>query len=233
MDSCAYGTGSVDNHDPLFHVIRQATRHLYGEPHERTRSPSTPRAGPEVPSDALAALKVSLPAGRDERNLTALANAVTAIEPGLVSDKTLDAVQRLPGRELEEVRMSALHHPLSWAPGDHVAEVGQLRNAGQVRKVLAETEVGLVMHGHLHMHWFDELRSPLNTDWTLRTVAAASMGGHHDDDALGFNEIRVRWEDRDAYVLVRPFARQGGAWRPGDAYEFRPGSPMGRRVSAS
>jgi len=160
--------------------------------------------------------------------LEKLCRAITDFEPGYVSAPTLRKLKSpssWPQQSIAgSVRLAVMHHPLGSAPNDSVGKPSELKNAGHVREALTSAHVSLVLHGHLHMHWADEFRNPFRSDWLLRTLAAPAFGGRHDNDALGFNEVRVRWEGSDPRILQRTVTRQAGAWIPSRAYEFSPGT---------
>jgi hypothetical protein len=153
--------------------------------------------------------------------------AIAELEPGYVSHATLNCLRELvhSRRQADDsvVRLAVLHHPIGSAPRDVASGVSELRNAGQVREVLANAHVAVALHGHLHTHWLEEVRHPLRSDWVLRALSAPALGGAHDG-ALGFNEVRIRWEAGAPRVLTRPMMRQAGAWVPGKGYEFTPGA---------
>jgi hypothetical protein len=178
-------------------------------------------------------LVVTQPQSERDALATKVLRAISEFEPGYVSKATLKALQELTHqrRESDEsiVRLVVLHHPLSSAPRDFVG-ASELRNAGQVREALANAHVALAMHGHFHMHWADEVRNPLRSDWVLRTLGAAAFSGAQETEALGFNEVRIRWEGSQPRVLQRAVTRHAGAWVPGKGHEFTPGAQDGTVV---
>lgn len=242
IDSCAYGSDETERHS-----VGSWLRFLYELVVRSPQASSASKAdGPALrevldqcspreatPSNATElldnarALMLAAQCSNPREFAQGVMRAIGELEPGYVSHATLNCLRELvhSRRQADDsvVRLAVLHHPIGSVPRDLTSGGSELRNAGQVRELLANAHVAAALHGHLHTHWLEEVRHPLRSDWVLRALSAPALGGAHDG-ALGFNEVRVRWEAGAPRVLTRPMMRQAGAWVPGRGYEFTPGA---------
>jgi 3',5'-cyclic AMP phosphodiesterase CpdA len=113
-------------------------------------------------------------------------------------------------------RIVLIHHPPA-SPARRYLR--RLTDAAEFRKVLAEKGAELVLHGHNHcrsLEWLDGRERPIPA---LGAPSASARVPHHDENAAGYNLLRIEGEagawrcelvarERDADGVIREVERQ-------------------------
>ena len=153
---------------------------------------------------------------------------VSRIDPGLVHEADLKRLRQTPWDH--PIKIAVLHHPVSAVPATELARFAGLINAGEVKDTLAHKEFCLVLHGHVHTGWFGKEQWPeRHEDWTLRIVAAPSLGSREVQEHNGYNEIVIARDGMGSKVEYRIAAtrvgREGATWaRRASMGPFSPGT---------
>lgn len=126
-----------------------------------------------------------------------LANSAPPTAPGLATGrlgpgqlKTLRS-ELLAARARGEARVLALHHPVT---EDAVSRRKGLDDARDLRALLAETGVELVLHGHMHKSHWDAVSTPDGPRPVVGGASASHPSAHGDYRPARYNLFDIRQE---------------------------------------
>ena len=92
------------------------------------------------------------------------------------------------------LRIALMHHPRNWI---HPSE-------SQILRGRTQNDYDILLHGHAHDQWVDEIPSPQHV------VIAAGAGTAESSEEFGYNIVELH--PHEARVLLRTYDQKGSGW---------------------